>query len=394
MRVLLVTSNFPPEEGGIATHSLAVARHLSELGDDVIVIAPGGRGSHEADPTLGFKVYRLSPFRSKYLRLAATFLYTLVAVMRHRPVDCLYSTHWRSCGVAVWLVSVFSRVPYFQAVHGSEVLPKNLGRGMRRAFSLVASRARKLIALGDYQRLLLVRLGIPESNIEVLPEGVSLEWCLAPRDPGRERIIRRKHGLEGKKVLLTVGRLVPRKGHDMVIRALPAVLEKVPQAVYVIVGRGPEEARLRQLARQLGVEERVVFTGYVPDGELVAYYDLCDVFVMVNRDEPNDVEGFGIAFIEACARGKPVIGGRSGGATHAVVDGITGLLVDPYNVKEIGDSLIEVLTNGQLAAILGGNGRRRAEQELSYRVIVHKLREVMSASLRGQRETSAVGRRT
>jgi len=373
--------NFPPVEGGIATHCFQVAKYMSRLGEDVLVIAPDGPGAREFDAGLDFNVYRMPSLRSRYLRFLVTSLYALLTVIRHRRVDCLYSTLWRNSGLPAWLVSKVTGVPYFQAVHGTEVMRANLGPGLRWLFALTAGRARKLIALGEYEGVLLGRLGIPQDRVIVVPEGVDPEEYLADRVPDRGKTIRRKYGLDGRKVILTVGRLVRRKGHDMVIRALPQVLETVPEVVYLIVGRGSEQDDLRQLAEEMGVQDKVIFAGFVPDEELLAYYELCDAFIMMSREEQDDVEGFGIVFVEANACGKPVIGGRSGGVSHAIQDGITGVLVDPCDVGAIRSALVEVLTNHEFAARLGGNGRRRVEQELNYAVIARRIREVMAKEL-------------
>src|SRR5262249_14775190 len=131
-------------------------------------------------------------------------------------------------------------------------------------------------------------------------------------------------------VILTVGSLVERKGQDMIIRALPLIANAVPGVSYLIVGDGPYKANLKTLVTSMGLQDRVVFTGRVSDEELPEFYALSDVFAMPSRAclDSNDVEGFGMVFLEAGATGKPVVAGRSGGIEDAVVDGVTGLLVD------------------------------------------------------------------
>ncbi|MCK4262075.1 glycosyltransferase, partial [bacterium] len=189
----------------------------------------------------------------------------------------------------------------------------------------------------------------------------------------------KKHHLFGRQVILTVSHLVRRKGHANVIRALPRVLEKVPEAIYLIVGRGPEDDNLRKLAQTLGILDRVVFAGFVSNEEIPLYYNVCQVFIMPSYEikEEGDVEGFGIVFLEANACGKPVIGGRSGGVVDAVVDGETGLLVDPLNTEEISVALVKLLYDESLAERLGQRGRKRVEKELSWEKVTERILGVM-----------------
>src|SRR5712692_517426 len=185
--------------------------------------------------------------------------------------------------------------------------------------------------------------------------------------------IRARHKLVGRRVILTGGRLVERKGHDRVIQALSRVVLDVPDAVHLVVGRGPEEDRLRALARANRVEDRVVFCGFVPETELMAYYQAADVFAMPNREVEGDTEGFGIVFVEAGACGKPVIGGRSGGAVEVIRDGVTGFLVNPLGVEEITRTLTALLQDRDLARRMGQAGRARGEQYYTYQEVAGKI---------------------
>ncbi len=189
-------------------------------------------------------------------------------------------------------------------------------------------------------------------------------------------------------MLLSVGRLVRVKGFDLVIRALPEVLRAVPDAVYVLVGSGPEEESLRAASRELGVEERVVFAGEVPYEELSrpggAFYNACDLFVMPSREdrESGAVEAFGIAFLEAGACGKPVLGTRSGGAGEAVLDGETGLIVEPENPAALARAIVRLLTDRELAARLGASGRERVVRELNWERAASQVEGVLRGVIR------------
>ena len=175
--------------------------------------------------------------------------------------------------------------------------------------------------------------------------------------------------------------MAERKGHDIVLKALPLVLKSIPNLSYLIVGEGPYRTHLMELCRELKLDSVVTFIGFAYDEELVMYYNLCDVFVMPNREifnSTDSVEGFGITFIEANACNKPVIGGRSGGAIEAVKDGVTGFLVDPQNENEVAEKIIFLLQDEELARKMGKDGRKRVEKDFSWENRANELAEQLT----------------
>ena len=167
------------------------------------------------------------------------------------------------------------------------------------------------------------------------------------------------------------------------IRALPAVLSKAPDARYVLVGEGPEEGKWKALSRELGVEDHVQWIPPVPFERWGrpphAYYNACDVFVGPSVSDPatGDVEAFGIAFLEAAACGKPVVVGRSGGAPETVEDGVTGFVVDAESPDDLAGAVLRLLADPALRKSMGEAGRRRVENEYNWTVSVGKAREVL-----------------
>src|SRR5712692_9304710 len=372
MRILILTHNFPPQVGGISTHCYEMARHWSR-GDEVWVLAPRGCGKNAELAPFGSEIVWMPAARGRLARLLVTFWWTLHLARRIRP-DLIYGTHWRNCGIALRLAGMITGIPFFLAVHGSEVL-ELLGprkKGALVLFRWVAAGCRGFVALGGYQQQILQKLGIDRAKVFTSPEGMDFSRLanISQNDASR---IRARHELVGRRVILTVGRLVERKGHDRVIQALSRVVLDVPDAVYLVVGRGPEEDRLRALARANRIEDRVVFCGFVPETELMAYYLACDVFAMPNREVGGDTEGFGIVFVEAGACGKPVVGGRSGGAVEVIRDGVTGFLVDQIGVEEITRTLTALLQDRDLARRMGQAGRARVEQYYTYQEVAGKI---------------------
>ena len=170
----------------------------------------------------------------------------------------------------------------------------------------------------------------------------------------------------------------------MVIRALPYLLQTVPDVRYIIVGSGPQ-ATLDHLARELRVRDRVIFAGLVPDDDLPAIYALCDLFVMPSRQNlaQQSVEGFGLVYLEANACGKAVVGGRSGGVGDAVQDGVTGLLVDPHDPKDIANAVGILLTNRELARQLGEQGRSRVVKDFTWDTVGKRIQGILDSIVHG-----------
>ena len=251
------------------------------------------------------------------------------------------------------------RVVYY--IHGEEITTSMQGAGsfgQRRAQHL--QRADAIIAVSRFTRDALVsQMGVQPERICLLENGVDTQR-FTPGAP--DAALLQRFGLTGKRVVLEVGRLVPRKGFDHTIAAWPQILAAVPDAHLLIIGDGPQGPALRALAERLGVSGSVTFAGALDDADLLAAYRSATLFAMPNRTMPDgDTEGFGLVFLEANACGRAVIGGAAGGALEAVRDGESGLLVDAAQPANIGDAMIRLLTDHTLRERLEAGGLRHAQ---------------------------------
>jgi phosphatidylinositol alpha-1,6-mannosyltransferase len=230
--------------------------------------------------------------------------------------------------------------------------------------------------LGDYTRSRLAP-ALPGVRLEQLPSGVDTS-AFFPGAGGD--VVRRRLGLTDRPVIVCVSRLVPRKGQDVLIRALPLVQQRIPDAALLIVGGGPSLERLRSLAASVGVARDVVLTGSVPWEELPAHYDAGDVFAMPCRSRRGglEVEGLGIVFLEASATGLPVVAGRSGGSPDAVLDGETGWVVDGTSVAEVAARVGDLLADRGRARAMGAAGRAWVEREWRWDVLAARLRGLLA----------------
>jgi phosphatidyl-myo-inositol dimannoside synthase len=210
-------------------------------------------------------------------------------------------------------------------------------------------------------------------------------------DPDRFRAgvdtasVRAKYRLNGGRWMLTVGRLVEHKGQDQTIRALALLRDSEPDLRYAIAGSGVYGVKLRALASELGVSDRVNFLGHVEDDELPALYNVADLYVGASRVAVDHVEGFGISLIEAAATSLPVIAGREGGMPEAVVEGVTGLLVDPYDPASLAAAIRSLLDAPDHATKLGAEGRRMVEGRYTWQRVARDLRAIADAHARRPR---------
>jgi phosphatidylinositol alpha-1,6-mannosyltransferase len=195
-------------------------------------------------------------------------------------------------------------------------------------------------------------------------------------------VVRERHGLTDRPVVVCVSRLVPRKGQDVLIRALPLVRKEIPDAALLVVGGGPAMPGLRSLVASSGLDQHVVLTGSVPWEELPAHYDAGDVFAMPCRDRLRglEVEGLGIVFLEASATGLPVVAGRSGGSPDAVLDGVTGHVVDGTSVEEVAARLVGLLADPVAARAMGAAGRAWVEKDWRWDVLAARLRGFLAGA--------------
>ncbi len=220
-----------------------------------------------------------------------------------------------------------------------------------------------IIAVSNNTKELVESVGVPGNKIQVIYNGVEEEMLSTKPDYERISGLRRRYGiLDDANVLLTIARVLPRKGQDTVIRALPFVVGEFPNTVYMVVGEGRYKDRFKELAGETGVSENVIFTGGVSHSEIIDFLDIADLFIMPNRYWNNKIEGLPNALIEASARGKPVIAGSHGGSVEAVRQGVTGLLVDPENVGDVADAVLSLFREPEKARLMGENGRKRIEE--------------------------------
>lgn len=373
-RTLLVTNDFPPRPGGIQSYLQAFAAQVPP--DDLVVYAPRWRG----DSHVTFDARQ--PF--EVVRHPTTLMLPTPAVARRAArlmTDRGCETVWFGAAAPLALLAPGLRRAGARRIvastHGHEVGWSMVPAG-RRALRRIGNTTDAVTYVSRYTRGRFASAFGPRAGLEHLPSGVDTE-VFRP-DPAARADLRARYGLGDRPTVLCLSRLVPRKGQDMLIRALPEVRRRVDGAVLVIVGGGPYHDRLRRLARTVGVEDHVVITGGVPAAELAAHHTIADVFAMPcrTRGAGLDVEGLGIVYLEASATGVPVVAGRSGGAPETVREGETGVVVDGTSVAAVAAAVADLLADRDRAAAMGAAGRAWVGAEWRWDVLGEKLRRLLA----------------
>ncbi|MDR2453160.1 MAG: glycosyltransferase family 4 protein [Bifidobacteriaceae bacterium] len=360
-RCLVVTNDFPPKQGGIENFVYQLVSRLPP--DQVAVFTSSADGDGEFDAQLPFPVVRA---RTRVLLPTPHIQHGAAALAKRFGCDSVYfgaaaslglmaARLRRQAGLKRIVASSHSHECFWTKAPPTRAAIRQIARGVDH-LTYISTYCGDVIgqALPAPDRARLVRLspGVDPARFAAA-EGAS---------------VRRRLALQGRPVILSVSRLVPHKGQDTLVRALPAVLAAVPEAELAVVGEGPARPRLAALAADLRVCDAVHFAGPVPHAEIAPYYAAADVFAFPTRDRTGglQVEGLGMVALEAAAAGLPVVVGASGGAPETVRDGETGFVVNPRDPAELAARLVELLRDRPRAAAMGAAGRAWMAREWTW----------------------------
>jgi len=377
MRLLVFTTQFPPDVGGVETMSWQLSKQFHAQGISVTVLAPELAGAVEFDATQDLGIKRFSLGGSDTILAKSKQKRDLVLMLRQcldeqRP-DGILCTGWDPCAYIASLAAR-PRFPYFLIAHGMELMQLPLRFPARQSKAFLRRRtlknARRIFAVSEFTRERVVALGVHRERVSVIPNGVETRPTLPA------------NGVNGaKRILMTVSRLVPRKGHDAVLRAMPRILEEMPDVLYRIVGTGPERDRLDSLSRALKIQSNVEFYGEVSDRKRDRLLTECDIFLLPTRQTPTDFEGLGIAVLEAMQNGKPVIVTRAGGVPELVDEGRTGIVIEPDSHEALAQATLEMLKSPERARQMGQNAKLLVEERYRWETIAGRYLSEIEASL-------------
>ena len=339
-RLLVITPDFPPGPGGIQLLAHRLVSHFERATVRVHTLEAPGAASWDASQE-GFEIKRVAAGRQHRLSILRLNATAIADASRYRP-DAVLAMHIAAAPAAA-IIRGALRVPAITYMHAMEVLASP-------ALARFAARhSDRIVAVSTYTADLAASAGAEPQRVSVIPPGV--DWR---ETPATERLSR--------PTVVTVGRLEDRyKGHDVMARAMPLVLARVPDAQWIVLGDGSLRESILRLSRAFGLNGAVRLEGAVSDDVRDDLLSRAHVFAMPSRVPPRGAgEGFGIVYLEAGVHGLPVVAGRAGGALDAVLDGTTGLLVDPTDHVQVAEALTRLLTDRELAARMGAAGSDRA----------------------------------
>ncbi|PZO97091.1 MAG: alpha-(1-2)-phosphatidylinositol mannosyltransferase [Corynebacterium urealyticum] len=368
-RVLVVTNDFPPTLGGIQTYIRdylnALVTHAGIPAENIVVFA----STQDADAAAEFDAavdYHVARWPRKIMLPTPQVARRMRQLIREHRIETVWF------GAAAPLAAM---APSARAAGATRVVASTHGHEVGWSMFPCTRAVLRYIGRNVDTLTFVSRYGVDAASF-------------TPDEQVRQRL-RHRVGVEDKKVIVAVSRVVPRKGQDTLVAAMPQILREVPDAHLVIVGPGDYAEKLQRRAEKLRVAQHVTFTGPVQPEDLAGYYSLGDVFALPVRTQAGglSVEGLGIVFLEAQAAGRATVAGNGGGAPETIIDGVTGEIVDGRDTAAVATCLSDLLKNPERAADLAAAGQERVAEAWDWRVLAQQLEYVLRGDQQPRRRT-------
>lgn len=371
---LFVTLDFPPRIGGVSTYYENMCAYLPP--EHLLVLAPQCSGDQIFDKNQKYRIYRKNVIsRSRWIWPKWLRSIRLVEnIIDKHGIEFLLVGNILPLGTVALILKQKKKIPYGVCIHGMDItVPKGRKKILLKK---ILKNAERIIANSQFMKKKIVDFGVSPRTVEVVYPCPNIN---PNTDEFLVQELRIKYRLEEKKVLLTVGRLMERKGHSMVIRSIFQIKKIFPHIIYLIAGEGPCRKDIEKLVDTYDLKTNIILLGLVDDRVLKSLYELCDVFIMTPYElQNNDIEGFGTVYLEAAIFGKPSVASISGGIPEAVIDEKTGLLVQPRNAAEITQALLKLLKNPSYANRLGMQAMERVHREFKWNIQIEKVKKILS----------------
>ncbi len=376
-KTLIITFEFPPQIGGIATYVDQFASALNQ--EKTVVLAPiykDKKIAQDFDKNKKYKIIRknfLLPklFWPRWLKM----FFQVKKIVRQEKIELLIINHVLPVGYVASLIKKFLKIPFIIISHGTDVIYATRTKWKTKRLKKIISKTEQIVFNSESMK---------RRFLEKLPEFVSKSLVVYPCPdvdflipPPQEEIdiLREKLALQGKKVILTVARMEDGKGYPHLVRVLPTVLKQEPHTVWVIVGDGPKKEEIMKEIQVRSLQNVVRYIGNVPHSEIKKYYYLADLFVLLTHPDGDREEGLGLVFLEAESCGLPVIAGKSGGVEEVVLNAQTGIVIDiRQNAMSMDETIVEMLKNRNYALSLAKNARERIITEFVWE---HQLKKIL-----------------
>lgn len=383
MKTLVLTQNFPPASGGSGRWFWEL---YSRLGRDYIVAANEMTDSELFDSDAPMAIHRLPLYSPQWgvaslqgLKFYWQSFKALKRLVKEQDISYIHCGRVLPEGLMAWMLNKTMGIPYLCYVHGEDLEASALSRELNSLTKLVMRSADKIICNSHNSASIVSRVDDSVNDkVTVMHPGADTKKFY-PAEKKDDDFLSAM-GWDGKRVILTVGRLQARKGQDKMIEAMPEILKRCPQAHYVIIGHGESRTQLELLIESLALQDHVQMLTDCDDETMIKCYQQCDVFILPNRTEGQDIEGFGMVLVEAQACAKPVIAGDSGGTKETLLAGETGEIVDATNVTALADVISAFIEDPARCEAYGNAGRKHAVQAFDWENAAINARSVFARS--------------
>jgi phosphatidylinositol alpha-1,6-mannosyltransferase len=369
--ILLFTLEYPPYKGGIANYYANLVSCWPQGNIHVLT-----NGNYQEESNVHCRALISSYLRPKWLPA----VWHLIRLIRKHDIKHVIVGHLLPLGTVAMLVSKILRIDYTIILHGMDISWSLKKKRKKQLTQKILTRAQYIISANHYTNELAKKEfpSITSTRMHVVNPGITNDPPAINNSQIKE--MKQKYNLEGKFMLLSIGRSVARKGFQQVIKALPLAVKKNDDIVYVMAGDGPFEKDLKQQRERLPsfLQDRILFLGGIPEKEKWIWLAACDAFIMPSLDLDGDFEGFGIVYLEANIMGKPVIASQEGGVADAVEHENNGLIVDPRDPTDIADAITRLATSEKLRKKLGLQGKERAEKNFAWEGQVSKIYQIIN----------------
>lgn len=368
-KILLLSEIFPPVKGGSGRWFWEVYTRIQN--GDVVVLAGENDSAASFDANSSLKTRRIPLSSVSWgLKSIVGFLFywrTYMAIRKFVKQEHVEVIHCGRCipeGFIGFLLKKTMGIPYICYIHGEDVETAATSRELSFIVRVALGAADYLVCnCKNTASIVMESWGASAEKTKVINPGVdATRFVPAPYNSRVKKAL----GWGERPVVLTVGRLQKRKGHDVMIEALAEVKARIPNVLYAIIGEGGQRKELEELVEQLALSENVQFMSEVSDNQMIEAYQQCDLFVLPNRSVGRDIEGFGMVLVEAQSCGKPVIAGDSGGTVETMVVGETGYIVDCTKPDFLAKAVVSILENTDEAAGMGEKGRQHVNASLDW----------------------------
>lgn len=376
-KILVLTENFPPKSGGSGRWFWEL---YSRLPKEEYIVVTDIVSNSSVDSQIENKVIRI-PLKSaewgfKSLTGVGFYWRSVRAVLKIIKSEGITHIHCGRViheGVIAWLVSLFSSIKYSCFIHGEDIETAAMSREHSLMVSKVCANADMLICNSVNSQNIARRLNYDAGNTVVLHPGADCErFVPMPSDDK----FKAEMGWAEHSVILTVGRLQARKGHDKMIEAMPSILKVNPNTLYCIIGDGDQKEQLVTLVAKYKLDKQVIFLSEISDEQMIKCYQQCDIFILPNRTIDNDIEGFGMVLVEAQACGKVVIAGDSGGTAETMLPEQSGFIIDCTQADIIASKINQLLGDPQLIKSMGQAGVKFVNKMFDWKPHVVKAKKL------------------